>query len=150
MLGGIGGGYVAFSILPNLPSVADLEEKQKNIDIPLRVYTIDGRLIAEFGDQKRNPITIEDTPELLISAILAGEDDRFFKHHGVDFFGVIRALIANIQSGDIVQGSSTVTMQVAGNYFLDRREKTYTRKLKEVLLAFDLERKLSKEQILEL
>ncbi len=150
LLCGIGGGYVAFSILPTLPSVTDLELKQKNIDIPLRIYTIDGRLIAEFGDQKRNPITIEETPALLINAILAGEDDRFFEHHGVDFFGVIRALIVNIQSGDIVQGSSTVTMQVAGNYFLDRREKTYTRKLKEVLLAFELERKLSKEKILEL
>ena len=120
------------------------------LTIPLRVYTVDGRLIAEFGDQRRNPVPIEEAPDLLIKAILAAEDDRFFQHHGVDFGGVIRALIANLQSGDIVQGFSTVTMQVAGNYFLDRREKTYTRKLKEVFLAFNLERELSKQEILEL
>jgi penicillin-binding protein 1A len=117
---------------------------------PLRVYTIDGRLIAEFGDQRRNPVPIEEVPDLLIKAVLSAEDDRFFQHHGVDFGGVIRALIANVQSGTIVQGFSTVTMQVAGNYFLDRREKTYTRKLKEVLLAFNLESELSKQEILEL
>ena len=150
LLAGFGVGYVAFSIIPTLPSVGELEQKQEDIDIPLRVYTIDGRLIAEYGDQRRRPIAIEDAPLLLISAILAAEDDRFFEHHGVDFPGVIRALIANIQSQNIVQGFSTVTMQVAGNYFLDRREKTYTRKLQEVLLAFNLERELSKEQILEL
>lgn len=120
------------------------------LTIPLRVYTIDGRLIAEFGDQRRNPVPIEEAPDLLIKAVLSAEDDRFFQHHGVDFVGVIRALIANLQSGAIVQGFSTVTMQVAGNYFLDRREKTYTRKLKEVLLAFNLERELSKQEILEL
>lgn len=118
--------------------------------IPLRVYTIDGRLIAEYGDQRRNPVPIEEAPDLLIKAVLSAEDDRFFQHHGVDFGGVIRALIVNLQSGDIVQGFSTVTMQVAGNYFLDRREKTYTRKIKEVLLAFNLERELNKQEILEL
>ena len=150
LLAGFGAGYVAFSVVPTLPSIGELEQKQEDIDIPLRVYTIDGRLIAEYGDQRRRPIAIEDAPPLLISAILAAEDDRFFEHHGVDFPGVLRALIANIQSRNIVQGFSTVTMQVAGNYFLDRREKTYTRKLQEVLLAFNLERELSKEEILEL
>ena len=79
------------------------------LTIPLRVYTIDGRLIAEFGDQRRNPVPIEEAPDLLIKAVLSAEDDRFFQHHGVDFGGVIRALIANLQSGDIVQGFSTVT-----------------------------------------
>ena len=150
LLVAVGVGYVAFSIVPTLPSVQELEKKKKDIDIPLRVYTIDGRLIAEYGDQRRRPIPIEEAPELLIKAILAAEDDRFFEHHGVDFSGFVRALIANIQSRNIVQGFSTVTMQVAGNYFLDRREKTYTRKLQEVLLAFNLERELTKEKILEL
>jgi penicillin-binding protein 1A len=141
-------GYVFFTVIPRLPSIEAI--RQMELTIPLRVYTIDGHLIAEFGDQRRNPVPIEETPDLLIKAVLSAEDDRFFQHHGVDFGGVIRALIANLQSGDIVQGFSTVTMQVAGNYFLDRREKTYTRKLKEVLLAFKLERKLSKQEILEL
>ena len=137
-----------FTVIPGLPSIEAI--RQMELTIPLRVYTIDGRLIAEFGDQRRNPVPIEEAPDLLIKAVLSAEDDRFFQHHGVDFGGVIRALIANLQSGDIVQGFSTVTMQVAGNYFLDRREKTYTRKLKEVLLAFNLERELSKQEILEL
>ena len=137
-----------FTVIPGLPSIEAI--RQMELTIPLRVYTIDGRLIAEFGDQRRNPVPIEEAPDLLIKAILSAEDNRFFEHHGVDFGGVIRALIANLQSGDIVQGFSTVTMQVAGNYFLDRREKTYTRKLKEVLLAFNLERELSKQEILEL
>ena len=141
-------GFVFFTIIPGLPSIEAI--RQMELTIPLRVYTIDGRLIAEFGDQRRNPVPIEEAPDLLIKAVLSAEDDRFFQHHGVDFGGVIRALIANLQSGDIVQGFSTITMQVAGNYFLDRREKTYTRKLKEVLLAFNLERKLSKQEILEL
>ena len=91
LLAGFGAGYVAFSIVPTLPSVGELEQKQEDIDIPLRVYTIDGRLNAEYGDQRRRPISIEDAPPLLISAILAAEDDRFFEHHGVDFPGVLRA-----------------------------------------------------------
>ena len=144
----VGAGFVFFTVIPGLPSIEAI--RQMELTIPLRVYTIDGRLIAEFGDQRRNPVPIEEAPDLLIKAVLSAEDDRFFQHHGVDFGGVIRALIANLQSGDIVQGFSTVTMQVAGNYFLDRREKTYTRKLKEVLLAFNLERELSKQEILEL
>jgi penicillin-binding protein 1A len=147
-VGTVAAGLVFFTVIPGLPSIEAI--RQMELTIPLRVYTIDGRLIAEFGDQRRNPVPIEEAPDLLIKAVLSAEDDRFFQHHGVDFGGVIRALIANLQSGDIVQGFSTVTMQVAGNYFLDRREKTYTRKLKEVLLAFNIERELSKQEILEL
>jgi len=148
LVSAIGASIVIFSIIPTLPSIESI--RQIELSIPLRIYTIDGKLIAEYGDQRRTPTPIEKAPDLLIKAILSAEDDRFFKHHGVDFSGVIRALIANLESGNIAQGFSTVTMQVAGNYFLDRREKTYTRKIKEVFLALSLERKLSKQKILEL
>ena len=134
-------------ILPDLPptsKVRDIRLKE-----PLRVYTTDGRLMGEFGDQRRITIPIEEAPDLLIKAILAAEDDRFFQHHGVDFSGVLRAVIANLKSLDSRQGASTITMQVARNYFLSR-EKTYSRKIKEVLLAFRLERELTKAEILEL
>ena len=110
----VAAGFVFFTVIPGLPSIEAI--RQMELTIPLRVYTIDGRLIAEFGDQRRNPVPIEEAPDLLIKAVLSAEDDRFFQHHGVDFGGVIRALIANLQSGNIVQGFSTVTMQVAGNY----------------------------------
>ena len=134
-------------ILPDLPPTS----KVRNIRLkePLRIYTIDGRLMGEFGDERRITVSIKDTPDQLIEAILAAEDDRFFKHHGVDFSGVIRAIIANLRSRDSRQGASTITMQVARNYFLSR-EKTYSRKIKEVLLALRLERELTKAQILEL
>ena len=105
--------------------------------------------MGEFGNERRITIPIEEAPDLLIKAILAAEDDRFFQHHGVDFSGVLRAVIANLKSLDSRQGASTITMQVARNYFLSR-EKTYSRKIKEVLLAFRLERELTKAEILEL
>jgi penicillin-binding protein 1A len=105
--------------------------------------------MAEFGEERREPVTIDQVPETLIKAILAAEDDRFYTHPGVDFIGVMRAALANLRSGSHEQGASTITMQVARNYFLTR-EKTYTRKMREALLAFRLERALSKDQILEL
>jgi len=141
-------GFIFFVVIPTLPPIDTIREM--DLTIPLRVYAIDGSLIAEYGDHKRNPVPIEKAPNALVNAILAAEDDRFFEHHGVDLGGVVRAFVANIESGNIVQGSSTITMQVAGNYFLDRREKTYSRKLKEVLIALELERTLSKREILEL
>ena len=147
-LGAIAFGFIFFAIMPTLPPIDTIREM--DLTIPLRVYAIDGSLIAEYGDHKRNPVPIKDAPDELVNAILAAEDDRFFEHHGVDLGGVVRAFIANIESGNIVQGSSTITMQVAGNYFLDRREKTYSRKLKEVLIALELERTLDKREILEL
>ncbi|GIT25261.1 MAG: hypothetical protein CM1200mP41_13050 [Gammaproteobacteria bacterium] len=113
------------------------------LKVPLEVYTIDGRLIAQFGNHKRIPLTIDHVPKTLINAITAAEDDRFFHHYGIDITGIARALIANIRSGDISQGASTIPMQVARNYFLSR-EKTYIRKVKEILLAIKLEQKLSK------
>ena len=106
-------------------------------------------LIAEYGEKRRQPISIEETPADLLNAILASEDANFYQHSGVDFTGILRAIVANFRTGGHGQGASTVTMQVARNYFLTR-EKTYTRKFKEVLLAFKLEKQLDKQQILEL
>jgi len=134
-------------IWPDLPPTSEVQDIR--LKEPLRIYSIDGRLIGEFGDERRITVRIEDTPQELINAILAAEDDRFFSHHGVDPLGVVRALIINLKSRETRQGASTITMQVARNYFLSR-EKTYSRKLKEALLAFRLERELDKSQILEL
>jgi len=134
-------------IWPDLPPTSEVQDIR--LKEPLRIYSIDGRLIGEFGDERRITVRIEDAPQELINAILAAEDDRFFSHHGVDPLGVVRALIINLKSRETRQGASTITMQVARNYFLSR-EKTYSRKLKEALLAFRLERELDKSQILEL
>ena len=138
---------VALFVLPTLPSIQELDENR--LKVPLRVYTSDAQLIAEFGDEKRIPVKIDDVPEQLIQAILAAEDHSFLYHRGVDFQGIVRATLANLRSGAHSQGGSTITMQVARNYFLSP-EKTYTRKIKEVLLAFKLERELTKKEILEL
>ena len=133
--------------MSDLPAIENI--RNIRLKVPLEVYTIDGRLIAQFGNHKRIPVTIDHVPKTLINAITAAEDDRFFHHYGIDITGIARALIANIRSGDISQGASTITMQVARNYFLSR-EKTYIRKVKEILLAIKLEQKLSKAEILEL
>ncbi len=135
------------TLLSDLPAIENI--RNIRLKVPLEVYTIDGRLIAQFGNHKRIPLTIDHVPKTLINAITAAEDDRFFHHYGIDITGIARALIANIRSGDISQGASTITMQVARNYFLSR-EKTYIRKVKEILLAIKLEQKLSKAEILEL
>ncbi|MBS1270030.1 MAG: Penicillin-binding protein 1A [Gammaproteobacteria bacterium] len=138
---------LVFTVLPDLPDAEEIRDVR--LQVPLRVYARNGELIAEFGEQHREPVNIDDVPETLIHALLAAEDDSFYSHPGVDFAGVIRAAIENFKSGQTEQGASTITMQVARNYFLTR-EKTYTRKIKEALLAFRLERILSKAQILEL
>lgn len=138
---------VALLLTPTLPPIDDLAEKQ--LKVPMRVYTADGQLLAEFGEERRIPVRIEEVPDLLIKAVLAAEDHAFFYHHGVDFAGVARAALHNLRTQTTSQGGSTITMQVARNYFLSP-EKTYTRKLKEVLLAFKIERELDKRQILEL
>ena len=137
----------ALFVLPSLPSIDELADKR--LKVPLRVYTADGQLLAEFGEEKRVPVKIDEVPETLIRAILAAEDHSFLYHRGVDFQGILRAMIANLRAGSHSQGGSTITMQVARNYFLSP-EKTYTRKMKEVLLAFKLERELTKKEILEL
>jgi len=119
------------------------------MQIPLRVYTDDYSLISEFGEQRRIPITLGEVPDQMIKAILAAEDDRFYQHPGVDWQGILRAALHLIKTGDKTQGGSTITMQVARNFFLSR-EKTYLRKLNEIFLALKIEKELSKEEILEL
>jgi len=138
---------VALLVTPTLPSVDTLN--QDHLKVPMRVYTADGTLIAEFGEEKRIPVKITEVPPLLIEAILAAEDESFYYHQGVDFQGIARAAWSNFRSGRTAEGASTITMQVARNYFLSP-EKTYTRKLKEVLLALKIERELTKNEILEL
>ncbi len=138
---------IALILTPTLPSLEDLSGTQ--LKVPMRVYTADGELIAEFGEEKRIPVKIDEVPDMLIKAVLAAEDRSFFYHHGVDFVGILRAALHNLRTQSTGQGASTITMQVARNFFLSP-EKTYTRKIKEVLLAFKIERELSKQQILEL
>ncbi len=138
---------VALILTPTLPAIDDLSETR--LKVPLRVYTADNRLIAEFGEEKRIPVKIDAVPARLIKAILAAEDHSFFQHHGVDFLGILRAAWHNLITKSASQGASTITMQVARNFFLSP-EKTYTRKMREVLLAFKIERELSKQEILEL
>lgn len=138
---------VAAALLPTLPPIHELSDPQ--LKVPLRVYTADGQLIAEFGEEKRIPVKIEAVPEQLIQAILAAEDHSFFQHHGVDFIGIARAAYHNFRTNTAAQGASTITMQVARNFFLTP-EKTLGRKFKEMLLAFKIERELTKQEILEL
>ena len=132
---------------PNLPSLETLTDYRPRI--PLRVYTADGYLLGEFGEERRSVVRIGDVPAVLKQAILAAEDERFYEHSGVDPIGILRAALANLTSGGRGQGASTITMQVARNFFLTR-EKTYNRKLYEILLALKIEQNLSKDQILEL
>ena len=138
---------VALLLTPTLPSLDDLS--QDHLKVPLRVYTAEGTLIAEFGEERRIPVKIAEVSPQLIRAILSAEDDGFYSHQGVDFLGVARAAINNLRRGRSAEGASTITMQVARNYFLSP-EKTYTRKVREVLLAFKIEREFTKDQILEL
>ena len=132
---------------PNLPSVEKL--KEVHLQTPLRVYTKDQKLIAEFGEKRRKPITFESIPPLYTKAILAAEDDSFFDHHGVSISGLTRASLEIITTGSIRTGGSTITMQVAKNFFLTR-ERTFKRKFNEILLALQIERELTKNEILEL
>ena len=138
---------VTIVLYPQLPSLEALTDYHPKV--PLRVYTADGYLIGEFGEERRHPVHIDDVPALMKHAILAAEDERFFTHPGVDVLGVLRAAYSNVVSGGKAQGASTITMQVARNFFLTR-EKTLTRKLYEVLLALKIEASLSKNEILQL
>src|SRR5690606_3322675 len=119
------------------------------LQTPLRIYSSEGKLIAEFGEKKRTPMEYNQIPQTFIQAILAAEDARFFSHHGVDIKGLSRAALALASTGEIQGGGSTITMQVAKNYFLSR-EQTFLRKFNEILLALELERQLPKARILEL
>ena len=132
---------------PNLPSLEVLTDYRPKI--PLRIYTADGHLIGEFGEERRAVVAIQDVPGVMKNAILAAEDDRFYQHGGIDYLGILRAASANLLGGGKRQGASTITQQVARNFFLTG-EKTYTRKLYEALLSFKIESNLSKDQIFEL
>jgi penicillin-binding protein 1A len=131
---------------PNLPDISDLSDYRPKL--PLRVYSSEGALIGEFGEERRHLTPIKDIPKIMKDAVLAIEDARFYEHGGVDYKGILRAALANL--GRIKsQGASTITMQVARNVYLTS-EKTYTRKIYEILLTFKLEHLLSKDQILEI
>ena len=132
---------------PNLPSVDSLRSIQ--LQIPLRVYSADNKLIAEFGEMRRSPVRFEEIPSDFIQALLAAEDDNFANHYGVDVTGLLRAAAQLLKSGHIQTGGSTITMQVAKNFFLTS-ERSFSRKINEILLALQIERELTKNEILEL
>jgi penicillin-binding protein 1A len=141
----VAGGY--FYLNPKLPSIEGLSNVQ--LQVPLRIYSSDGALMGEFGEKRRTPKTLEEIPDLMEQAFLSAEDDRFFEHPGVDYQGILRAVVNLIRTGQRGQGGSTITMQLARNFYLSN-EKTYLRKLNEILLALKIERELEKEKILEL
>lgn len=132
---------------PNLPSVESLRSIQ--LQIPLRVYSNDNKLIAEYGEMRRSPIDFDQIPKDFIAALLAAEDDNFANHYGVDVSSLMRAATQLLKTGQIQTGGSTITMQVAKNYFLTS-ERSFSRKINEILLALQIERELSKDEILEL
>ncbi len=132
---------------PSLPDVAGLRDVQ--LQVPLRVYTRDGRLIAAIGDQRRIPVRYDQLPQKLIQAFMATEDDRFFQHHGVDWQGILRAAVANLKAGGIKQGASTITMQVARDMFLTPR-RDMKRKMSEIYISLLMESEFTKEEIFSL
>jgi penicillin-binding protein 1A len=132
---------------PALPDVASLREVQ--LQVPLRVYTRDSKLIASIGEQRRIPVRYEQLPKKLIQAFLATEDDRFFRHHGVDWQGILRAAVANLKAGGIRQGASTITMQVSRDMFLTPR-RDMKRKMSEIYISLLMEAEFSKEEIFSL
>ena len=134
-------------LAPTLPDAETL--KDVDLQTPLRVYTADGLLITEYGEKRRTPITYQEIPPQFIDALLASEDDGFFEHSGIDLKGLARAVFDLVTTGRKKSGGSTITMQVAKNYYLSS-EKTFTRKFTEILLALKIEKALTKEEILEL
>src|SRR5580692_6239539 len=131
-------------LVPSLPSV----ESMRNVElqVPLRVYTRTGALIAQIGEQRRIPVTYDQIPEVVKHAFLAAEDERFFEHHGIDYFGVVRAAAIDVISGDKTQGASTITMQAARNMFLTL-DKTARRKLQETFVTYRMEHEFTKQEI---
>jgi penicillin-binding protein 1A len=148
VLGLVAGGVTYWLIEPRVPSVASLKDVQ--MQVPLRVLSADGKLIAEFGETRRIPVQIENVPAYLKNAVLAAEDADFYHHSGIDVTSTLRAAFEVVlHHGEKVQGGSTITQQVARNFFLSP-QKTYTRKLTEMLTAFRIENELPKDQILQL
>ena len=134
-------------IEPQLPDVATL--KDVRLQIPMQVYSADGELIAQYGEKRRIPVTLDQMPPVMVKAFIATEDSRFYEHHGVDPVGIFRAASVALFSGHASQGASTITQQLARNFFLSP-ERTLMRKIKEVFLAIRIEQLLSKDEILEL
>ncbi|WP_011589356.1 penicillin-binding protein 1A [Alcanivorax borkumensis] len=152
LIAGTGGGLsiLAASYLylaPQLPPASQIREVE--YQIPLRIYSSDMKLIAEYGEKRRQPVSYEELPEGLIQAVLAAEDERFFSHNGVDLKGLLRAAVELARYREIRSGGSTITMQVARNFFLNRDQR-FLRKFNEIVLAIQIERVLEKEEILEL
>ena len=139
--------FIVTYLESRLPSVETLKDIQ--LQIPLKIYSAEGKLIAEYGEKRRTPIKLDQVPQDLINALIAIEDRRFYQHPGVDLRGILRAAVHLIAKGKKDQGGSTITMQVARNFFLTRK-KTYLRKINEILLALKIEQELSKNEILEL
>lgn len=146
VLAGIAAVMIAVTY-PKLPSMDELRNYQPKL--PLQVYSADGVLLGQFGQEHRIYVDFQNTPKMLIAAILSAEDERFYEHGGIDFLGIVRAALGNIMSGHIQSGASTITMQVARNFFLTT-QKTFTRKFNEVLLSYKIEKSLTKDQILSL
>ncbi|MEY2653124.1 MAG: hypothetical protein RLZZ524_151 [Pseudomonadota bacterium] len=153
-LGLIGGGALAVAMLlgialatayPNLPEIRSLVDYRPKL--PMRIYSVEGVLLGEFGEERRSYLTIDEIPKVMQDAVLAIEDSRFYEHGGIDWRGALRAAIGNLREVRS-QGASTITMQVARNFYLST-EKTLTRKIYEILLSFKIEAALSKRQILE-
>lgn len=143
-------GLIAIAILvtyPKLPSLDSLQHYQPKM--PLTIYSADGQVIGVYGEQRREFTKINDFPDILKNAVIAAEDKRFYEHWGVDVWGVARAAVSNIVAGGVQSGASTITQQVAKNFYLSS-ERTFTRKFNEALLAYKIEQSLSKDQILEL
>lgn len=138
---------IYFYIKPDLPDVSALKTVQ--LQTPMKVFSQDGELISQFGEKRRIPVTLDDVPPLMVKAFLATEDNRFYEHPGIDPIGIIRAASVMIMTGERKQGASTITQQVARNFFLTR-EKTFIRKIKEIFLAWHIEQKLTKDEILTL
>ncbi len=147
ILGCIAVGVVYIQLKSDLPDVESL--KTVELQQPMQIYTSDGKLIGEVGEQRRIPVKLENIPGKLIQAVLATEDSRFYEHHGLDPIGIARALMVTINKGGASQGASTITQQLARNFFLTP-EKTLIRKAKEAILAIEIENALNKQEILEL
>jgi len=145
---GVLAGALALALAwPNLPELSAMTQYRPRV--PLRIYTADKVLIGEFGEERRNVVPFDQIPDVMKSAILSAEDDRFYQHGGIDWIGVARATLNNLVNLSKSQGASTITMQVARNFYLSS-EKTYTRKFYELLLTFKIEATLTKDQILDL
>jgi penicillin-binding protein 1A len=141
---GAGAYYFLQPSLPDAETIRDIE-----LQTPLRIYTRDGRLMAQIGEKRRTPVIFDDIPPFVIDAFLAAEDDRFFEHPGFDYQGIARAAFSLLRTGSRSQGGSTITQQLARNYFLTR-ERSFVRKAKELILALQIEREFSKQEILAL